>query len=154
MCKCMSWDLSGISVEDRQVLKRSVTSPLKYYRTELCLMFWVCTTALGTVEHTVLSIQGTITGRRKKKKRAVYLNTKCGYMESVFWTEICLVSCDTLSFRSQSIGHLLSKLSSQRLRKKSNQLQAIKFRAGSECPNLRKLAKSLVYHLLQHAGQI
>lgn len=75
-------------------------------------------------------------------------------MESVFWTEICLVSCDTLSFRSQSIGHLLSKLSSQRLRKKSNQLQATKFRAGSECPNLRKLAKSLVYHLLQHAGQI
>lgn len=142
----MSWDQSDISVgEDGQVLKRCVTSPLKYYRIELHLMFRVCTTAFGAVEH--MFFQSRVLSQVEEKKSSLWMLG----VDSAFWTEICLVSCDTLSFCSQSIGRFLTKLSSLRLRKKSNRLQVIKFRTGSECPSLKKLAKSLIYHLLQHA---
>lgn len=93
------------------MLKRSAPSPLQYYRIELHLMFRVCTTALGAVEH--MFFQSRVPSEVEEKKKAVSLNATSGYTDYVFWTEICLVSWDTLSFCSQSIGCLLTKLSSE-----------------------------------------
>lgn len=55
-----------------------------------------------------------------------------------------MLSCDTASFHSQSIGSLVSKLPSQGLTRKRNlSLKSPRLRADAEGPHLRKLAKSL-----------
>lgn len=52
------------------MLKRSAPSPLQYYRIELHLMFRVCTTALGAVEH--MFFQSRVPSEVEEKKSSVF----------------------------------------------------------------------------------